>query len=190
MDPEARRRRLEALADEPDPLRRRLVALGLLTDRLAEAEIEPILVGGTALEFYTAGGYATKDLDLALPLSPEVDAAFAELGFRKEGRYWYREDLDLLIEAPAPEGLPGEDAPRTRVEIDGLVVAIIGVEDLLLDRLRGWVHWKSEEDGRWTRRLALLYADRIDWDYLRGRAGERPEEAEALESVAREAEPK
>lgn len=189
MDPETRRRRFENLREETDSQRRRLLALGLLADRLGEDDIEPILVGGAALEFYTAGGYATKDLDLALPDSPAVDRAFAELGFAKEGRYWFREDLDLLFEAPAPEGLPGETAPRTEVEIEGLRVVIIGVEDLLVDRLRAWVHWASEEDGRWTRRLALLYAERIDWQYLRRRLAGEPNESAALERVAREAEP-
>lgn len=80
MDAEARQRRLEALASEADPARRRLVALALVTDRLAEDGIEPILVGGAALELYTSGGYATGDVDLALPLAPEVDRAFADLG--------------------------------------------------------------------------------------------------------------
>ena len=75
-------------------------------------------------------------MDLALPVSPEVDAAFAALGFEKEGRYWFHAGLDLLFEAPAPAGLPGEDAPRTEIEIDGLRVVILGIEDLLLDRLR------------------------------------------------------
>ena len=177
---------IDRLVDEPDPQRRRLLALGLLTRLLAPHGIEPVLVGGGALEFYTAGGYATKDMDLALPAAPEVDAAFAALGFDKEGRYWVNADLDLLFEAPAPAGLPGEDAPRTEVEIGGLRVVIIGIEDLLIDRLRAWVHWKSDEDGRWTRRLALLYPDRIDWRYVRKRTGDIPEEAEALSKLERE----
>ncbi len=49
MDRDARLRRFEALGEEPDPQRRRLLALGLLGDRLAEDGLEPILVGG-ALE--------------------------------------------------------------------------------------------------------------------------------------------
>ena len=182
-DPDAA---LERLRVEPDPRRRRLIALGLLTRLLSAHDIEPILVGGGALEFYTAGGYATKDMDLALPATAEVDEAFAALGFEKEGRYWYHGELDLLFEAPAPAGLPGEDAPRTVVEIDGLRVVIIGIEDLLIDRLRAWVHWRSDEDGRWTRRLALLYPDRIDWEYVRQRTGDVSEEAAALSRVERE----
>ena len=180
------RARLDALRDEPDPQRRRLVALGLLARRLEADRIEPILVGGAALEFYTAGGYATKDVDLALPSGPEVDTAFADLGFEKEGRFWYRSDLDLLFEAPAPAGLPGEDAPRTVIGVDGLRIVIVGIEDLLMDRLRAWVHWRSDEDGRWTRRLALLHRERIDWHYLRRCTAPVPDEARALEEIERE----
>ena len=179
--------RLRRLRGEPDPRRRRLAMLALLTARLAPQGIEPILVGGAALEFYTAGGYATGDVDLALPSGPEVDAAFAALGFEKEGRLWHHADLDLFFEAPAPAGLPGEDAPRTEVAVDGLPVVVIGVEDLLIDRLRAWVHWQSDEDGRWTRRLAKLYAHRLDWGYLRTRTRDVPEEAEALRRVEQEA---
>jgi predicted nucleotidyltransferase len=188
MDASTRRRRLDALADERDPIRKRMLALALLTHRLAEDGLEPVLVGGAALELYTGGGYATKDVDLALPSSPEVDAAFADLGFAKEGRYWYREDLDLLFEAPAPADLPGEDAPRTVVEIEGLRAVVLGVEDLLIDRLRAAVHWHSEEDRRWARRLALLHSDRLDWGYLRAKLEAVPEELRALEAIAEEAE--
>ena len=181
--------KLHRLHDEPDIQRRRLIALGLLTEQRAPHGIEPILVSGSALEFYTAGGCATKDMVLALPAAPEVDAAFAALGFEKEGRYWYHAELDLLFEAPAPAGLPGENASRTEVEIDGLRVVIIGIEDLYIDHLRAWVRWNSDEDGRWTRRLALLYPDRIDWGYVRERTSRIPEEAEALRKVEQEARP-
>ncbi len=165
------------------------MALGLLTDRLAEDGIEPILVGGAALALYTAGGYTTADVDLALPSSSEVEAAFAELGFRKVGRHWQREDLDLLFEAPAPEGLPGEEAPRLELEVEGLRVVVIGLEDLLLDRLRAWVHWRSEEDGRWSRRLVDLHRERIDWRYLEGKIDEDPDEARALRELRGPSEP-
>lgn len=188
MDAATRRQRFDALAHERDPIRKRMLALALLTHRLAEDGIEPVLVGGAALELYTGGGYATKDVDLALPNTPEVDAAFAELGFTKEGRYWIRDDVDLLFEAPAPADLPGEEAPRTVVEIEGLRAVVLGVEDLLVDRLRAAVHWHSEEDRRWARRLALLYADRLDWAYLRSRVEAVPQERSALEALAEEAE--
>ena len=179
---------LARLKAELEPRRRRLLALGLLTERLAKHGIEPILVGGAALEFYTAGGYATTDVDLAMTASKEVHAAFAALGFEREGRYWHHAELDLLFEAPAPAGLPGEDSPRTETEVDGLRIVVIGIEDLLIDRLRAWVHWRSEEDGRWTRRLALLYGERIDWHYVLDRVAHVPEEANTARQLREEAE--
>lgn len=175
------------LRAERDPRRRRLLALGLLTERLAKFGIEPILVGGGALEFYTAGGYATTDVDLAMPVSEDVHAVFAGLGFEREGRYWYNGELDLLFEAPARAGLPGEDAPRTKTDVDGLRIVVIGVEDLLIDRLRAWVHWKSDEDRRWARRLAALYPDSIDWRYVHSRVAQVPEEAKAARQLREEA---
>ena len=190
MDPNACRRRIDSLHDEPDPQRRRLIALGLLTALLAPHDIEPILVGGGAVEFYTAGGYTTGDTDLALPSDPRVDAAFNVLGFRNEGRFWIREDLDLLFEAPAPAGLPGEDAPRTVLDVDGLRAVVVGIEDLILDRLRAWIHWKSDEDGRWARRLIALYADRLDWAYLLARTGTVEEEGREMQLLREEFEPR
>ena len=186
MDPKACRRRIDSLRNESDPQRRRLIALGLLTTLLAPHDIEPILVGGGTVELYTAGGYTTGDTDLALPSDPSVDAAFAVLGFQKEGRFWIREDLDLLFEASAPAGIPGEDAPRTVLDVDGLRVVVIGIEDLILDRLRAWIHWKSDEDGRWTRRLTALYADLLDWSYLVARAAAGEEETREMRRLRRE----
>ncbi len=184
MTPTELKKRVDELASEPDRMRRRLVALGALTARLAPQSIEPILVGGCALELYTEGGYSTSDVDLALPSGPEVDAAFADLGFEKRGRFWVRPELELYFEAPAPAGLPGETAPRTELEIDGLRIVVLGVEDLLIDRLRAWVHWKSDEDGRWATRLAALYAAELDWTYLRSRTADAGERA-ALEQLER-----
>ena len=71
--------------------------------------------------------------------------------------------------------------------MDGLRVVVIGVEDLLIDRLRAWVHWRSDEDGRWARRLALLYSDRIDWRYVLERAARDPAEARAAAQLREEA---
>ena len=179
---------LARLRAELEPRRRRLLALGLLTERLAKRGIEPILVGGAALEFYTAGGYATTDVDLAMTASKEVHAVFAALGFEREGRYWHHAELDLLFEAPAPAGLPGEDSPRTETSVDGLRIVVIGIEDLLIDRLRAWVHWNSDEDGRWVRRLAFLYSERINWHYVLDRVAQVPEEANAARQLRKEVE--
>lgn len=57
---------LNALKKENDPLRKALGVIAVLTEALEPEGIRPILVGGVALEFYTLGGYATKDIDLVV----------------------------------------------------------------------------------------------------------------------------
>lgn len=43
---------------------------------------------------------------------------------------------------------------------------VIGVEDLILDRLRACVHWHSESDCEWAQRLLAIHHREIDWKYL------------------------
>ena len=76
--------------------------------------------------------------------------------------------------------LTGKNA-RTEGLAGGMTVTIIGVDDLIMDRLRAWVHWQSTEDERWTKRLAQLYKDQIDWEYLRSRSESIPQELEAIQ---------
>ena len=51
------------------------------------------------------------------------------------------------------------DPLRRRLVMLGLLTETLSKSDI--------EHWKSDEDGRWCRRLALLYSDRVDWGYLR-----------------------
>jgi hypothetical protein len=41
--------------------------------------------------------------------------------------------------------------------------------------------WRLPELGRWTRRLALLHADSIDWGYVRSPVEKDADEARALD---------
>lgn len=43
---------------------------------------------------------------------------------------------------------------------------IIGVEDLIIDRLNACKHWKSEIDCEMTELLVLRYRKELDWTYL------------------------
>jgi predicted nucleotidyltransferase len=163
--------RLARAAEIDDVLDRRMFALAVVTSRLSEVGVKPVLVGGGAVQFYTLGGYATKDIDVVMPTSEPIEAAMAELGFERQGRYWIREDIDIVIEAPSSSLAEGFSRV-VRVQVDDMPVYVLGLEDLIIDRLNAYKHWKSAEDGRWAGRLIALGGDNLDREYLAKRAEE------------------
>jgi hypothetical protein len=76
----------------------------------------------------------------------------------------------MAIEAPA-SSLPGQDSPVEVVELgEGLQCSIIGIEDLVIDRLNAYKHWKSEVDGEMVELLIGRYGNDLDWPYLEKKA--------------------
>lgn len=52
-----------------DKIYRNIALTAVITEALKNINIRPIIVGGQAVEFYTAGGYSTMDVDLVTPAS-------------------------------------------------------------------------------------------------------------------------
>lgn len=178
---------LDSLKREKNPLRRALGVLAVLTEALKPQGIKPILVGDRALEFYTLGGYATKDIDLVVSGRERVKPVLEEMGFsRRFGeRHWYHEELDVAIEIP-DEILAGSSEKIVTVEIDGMEVLVIGIEDLAIDRLAAAKFWESRADAQWAAKLLALHMNDIDLEYLKKAARERHVEdvlAEALKQA-------
>src|SRR5260370_38001304 len=104
---------------------------------------EPIVVGGTAEEYWAGGEYHPTDLDLCPRPSPSDLKALESIGLRKSGRHWTREDLPVAVEFPGS----GDDIERTvTVKIGGGSIRMLSCEDLYLDRVRhATVAWPREE---------------------------------------------
>ena len=121
-----------------------------------------------AVEYYTFGGYSTKDTDLAVA---DINGWMKRWSTRlpESGTILVAGRSDSVVEAPAGV-LAGEEAPLTAVEVDGLTAFVLGVEDLTIDRLNGFVHWHWKADGRWAERLIALHGADMDWAYLHRRA--------------------
>jgi len=162
---------LEVLRRTENPLKRRLLLVGILTKELEKKGIRPILVGGNALELYTLGGYSTADVDLVCSDRKLAGEILEKLGFKKFGRFWINEDLEMIVEFPDTK-LAGSTERVEEFEVDGLRIYVIGKEDLIVDRLNACVFWKSKDDCRWVKELILLYYDKIDWNYLKMRCEE------------------
>lgn len=136
--------------------------------------IKPILVGGGALEFYTQGSYMTLDIDLVVAGRDHAKEVLEKMGFsRMPGqRSWFSEELDLSVEMPDYD-LAGSMERVISVEMeDGLTAYVIGVEDLIIDRLNAYKYWKSLSDGEWAAAALLIHLDELDMEYLKARAKE------------------
>ena len=173
------------LAGVADPLERRLAFVGLLSSAIeALGWPPPFVVGGHAVEFYTAGGYTTVDIDLAGASEP-VEQILTRWGFAREGRHWYDEALGLVAEVPGTSLTTIQKAHAVALRIGGTVAHIIGIEDLIVDRLAACVHWDNAESCEWAARL-LAAADDIDMPYLRTIAATE-QVSDALEAALIEA---
>lgn len=156
------------LANEPAGLKRTLKALGYITRVFQSFGIRPVLVGGQAVEVYTFGNYTTKDVDFVLSGFDLAGSIFIALGFEPKSlghSHWYHRELELPIEIPDSK-LMGSVDRITELDVDGSMVYVIGVEDLILDRLRAGVYWNSTSDMEWAKYLLESYIDDLDLAYL------------------------
>lgn len=155
--------------------------VALITNLLGQkGKSAPIVIGECALSYYTREVYFTADIDLAYSDRDALDAVLKELDFKKQGRYWISEELKVAIEAPA-SALTGEDSPVEVVEVeDNFYCRIIGIEDLIIDRLNACKYWKSEIDCEMVELLIKRYAKELDWGYLE-KKGAMPDNNTAAE---------
>lgn len=162
---------LKTIEKTESPLKRQLLMVALITKLLEEkGKSPPIIIGGCALSYYSREVYFTSDIDLAYADREALNVVLTGIGFKKRGRYWVSEGLKMAIEVPA-SNLAGEDSPVEIVEVgEGLQCRIIGIEDLIIDRLNAFKHWKSEMDGEMVELLIQRYGNELDWTYLERRA--------------------
>lgn len=164
---------LQDIKKTESPLKRQLLAVALLSKVLEEkGKSMPTVIGGLALSYYTREVYFTADIDLAYSDRKALDSALKEIGFKKRGRYWVNNILSLAIEVPVGV-LVSEDSPLEIVELGpGLRCQIIGLEDLIIDRMNACKYWKSEIDCEMVELLIRKYIRELDWEYLRKRASQ------------------
>lgn len=173
--------RAEALlaeaATEPVRSERHLLVAAALREVLAH---EPVVVGGTAQDVYTGDVYRETDLDLCGWLDPEEESLLAtELGFAREGRHLVHLASNVAVEFPESE-IQGDESRIMRRQVrPGALVAIIGVEDLYLDRIRQATASLDPGTDGISAKAALAVAiasfEQIDWRYVGGRIRETEE---------------
>lgn len=174
-DPSAR------LATIVDGTKRGLALMAELSTRL-DSTIRPVVVDGFAVEFYSSGGYRTNDIDACCMRPAEAGAVLESWGFRRVNRHSVSTLLGLQVEFPRLAIEARARERLTSVRVEGHQVTLIGVEDLILDRLNGWIHGGSSDDRRWAVELAAIAWETLDQPYLQ-REAVTDRTAEALADI-------
>ncbi|WP_166241063.1 nucleotidyltransferase [Paenibacillus turpanensis] len=162
---EEARIQLRALKGKPK-FQRMLHFSAILTSLLEQEQIRPVIVGGFSVEIYTRSEYTTSDVDFILNGRSVAARYLDSLGFQKLGKDWFHRELELAMEIP-DNLLAGNYEKVTKILLENSqYVYVIGIEDIILDRLRAFVHWQSSRDGEWAERLFLTHRNRVDVNYL------------------------
>jgi len=105
----------------------------------------PVLVGGAAVELLTGGAHVTGDLDFVGSVPSAVAQILKQAGFTREARHWFHEEGRVFLEFPSAALGSGEKAGERN--FGSRTVLIVSPEDLIVDRLSAWLHWRSALDG-------------------------------------------
>lgn len=89
-----------------------------------------------------------------------------DLGFSREGKDCVHEELNIYVEVPSSV-LEGSEERVKKIEIqDKYSLYIIGIDDILIDRLRALVQWDEKMQEQWIFRLIKNYIEEIDFSYI------------------------
>jgi hypothetical protein len=179
---------LEQTAEIADPTEQMLEIAAVVAAALAPIGVRPVVVGGLAVAYWTAGTYLTGDIDVVMPHLPDISDRLAALGFEREGRHWALPGRKQALEAPASR-LEFDPDGFSEVQLgSGRAVLVQDVEEVLLVRLDEFVatgHADVFQQCLWLRASAMLDRDRL----RRGAAAQSLGRAlDALERTARDLE--
>ncbi len=176
METERVQSALQLVESESDLNSKALLLAGLVSELFRERGFEPVVVGGSAIEFYTDGAYMSGDTDICwtgsrTPTPDERGEIMHQIpGSRRKGtRSWQIAGLwvDLLGELSRYGNSP-HFAMRTPL---GQVV-LLTVEELLAERVfaaQKWTGFNAEDDQCARKLLACVLREQIPCDWTEAR---------------------
>jgi predicted nucleotidyltransferase len=159
-----------------DKLQKQLCLAAAVSGAFEDCGAPAILVGGTVVEFYTAGTYTTADLDIVLPPldKKEIERVMEELGFLRAGdyRHWTHPGIPIPVEFPPGPLQIGHLVAEelNEIEIEGAKLKILKVEDILLDRTVMAHEWDDLQAKVQAEMLMYAHYEEMDWSYVHRQA--------------------
>ena len=159
---------LSQLKKEPNELKKKMLLLGYVTDSLEKKSESVYLVGGQAIETYTAGQFTTGDIDITTTDREATEEILQRISFKKEGMVWLNEALGLAVHIV--DSYPKRIGKTRTFQVGPYTVRVVGIEDLIIDRLAAAKFWNSQRDSEQANALFNSFRKQIDLQYLRERA--------------------
>ena len=154
---------ISRLRKEPNQLRKKMLLLGYVTSQLEKKKQSIFLVGGQAVETYTAGQFPTGDSDVTTSDSATTQKVLKSLGFEEIGMIWLNKPLGIAFHIV---GYFPPERSRT-IRMGPYKARIVAVEELILDRLSAAKFWNIPADYEKAKVLYDNFEKQIDKDYLR-----------------------
>ena len=159
-------------------LERQLYLAAAISGGFEERGVPAVLVGGTVVDFYTTGGYTTADIDMVLPPleRKEIETVMEELGLVRSGdyRHWSHPQIPFPVEFPPGPLQVGHlvVGELNEIEIEGIKLKILKVEDILLDRMVMAQEWDDLQAQVQAEMLMYAHYDEMDWPYIHRQASQ------------------
>lgn len=154
--------------------------VGIFNEIMAEHKIKPIVVGGLAVEVYTRCGYFIDDIDIMVQNSRLLKSVLDKLGFEMVGKHWHSKEVDVGLEIYSLDPQISQERLSHIKLPSGREMYVIGIEDLILDRLKNYYKHSSHHDYEWAFRIYKIHRDTLDIDYLLEKATGLAEGAVAM----------
>jgi predicted nucleotidyltransferase len=155
-----------------DKLERQIYVAAVISSAFEKKGIQTVLVGGAVVEYYTAGGYTTADIDMILPPleKQEIETVMKKLGFERfeDYRHWLHPHIPVPVEFPPGPLQVGHLLIQevNEIEVEKIKLKILKVEDILLDRLIMAQEWKDLQAQIQAEMLMYAHYTEIDWPYV------------------------
>jgi uncharacterized protein YqfB (UPF0267 family) len=158
-----------------DPWRRKLAIASVITQVFEDNDKQPpVVVGGLVVATYSFGQYVTEDIDRISPYNEFPYQVLKALGYKRYGKDSFNKELNSYVEFPSGD-LSGDEGRVLRYDVEetGLHVYVLGVEDIILDRLDAFVATNDGKSKEWVLKLLSGMYPHIDWSYVHNSAHQR-----------------
>jgi len=161
-----------------------IMTAAIITKLLEEEQIKPIIVGGLSVEIYTDEDYSTRDIDFVVNDWCKIVSLLEKLGFDKFNQNMLHKELEIVIDYNGHK-LAGSMDMVNKVYVDnikGLYVYVISYEDIIMDRLRAYLHWGDDDSKEWGMQMLAIHYDKLDQQYMKeiGKGSENEQETAEL----------